>query len=413
MNDPNLIQQFHTRNKRLGALMIVLAMIVAVGGVIYNAMNPPLPQTQKMGVHLLLDDGRVSWPVKLWSEHIDYAAKVGRYVVQLVRSDDLDTEKWQTFMDLCADRGLIPIIRLATTWNDAQNAWDAPPRDADETYTTIARDYADFLAALRWPDETPRYVIVGNEPNHGEEWGGVPDPAAYARFLLDVSAAVKETVPTAQIASAPLDPYTPHTNGQPFENGMVYIDAESFMDAMTQAEPKIWDSVDVWASHSYPIDQSAPPWERVHKIDYLNGAGNPDVTPPVGGVFNRGINSYRWELFKLGSLGVTRVLPVLVTETGWRADRVADAETLARYYDLSLQGNYGRYPDSPESGWTPWLRDDLVVAVVPFALDGNPAEWDAHNWLDVDADGTITGTRPIFDLAAALFAVPEAQSARN
>lgn len=398
----NLIEQYHEANKRRGLLIFPAIFVVALALVALVTLTQSRVDVTRMGVHLLLDDGRGAWPVELWPEHLDYAARVGRYVTQLVRSDDLDAEKWGRFVDLCAERGLIPIVRLATTWNDERLLWDAPPTDSDGGYATIAGKYAAFLAVLNWPEDTPLYVIVGNEPNHGSEWGGVPDPAAYTHFLMDVSAAVKSAVPDAQIINAPLDPYAPHTNGQPFENGMVYIDAESFMDAMHRTDARVWDAIDAWGSHSYPLDSASPPWEQTHQVDFLNGASNPDADAPVGGVFNRGINGYRWELYKLGRLGVNRRFPVLITETGWRTDRT-DADLAAQYLDMALRGNGGRYPDFPETGWTPWLTDERVIAVTPFALDGDPSEWDALNWLEMGDDGAILGTRPIYDRAAAIF----------
>lgn len=401
-NGVNLIERYHEANKRRGLLIFPAIFVIALALVALVTLTQPGSDVNRMGVHLLLDDGRGTWPVELWPERLDYAAQVGRYVTQLIRADDLDAEKWQNIVDLCAERGLIPIIRLATTWNDDRLVWDAPPTDSDGSYATIAAAYTAFLAALDWPDSTPLYVIVGNEPNHGEEWDGIPDPAAYTRFLIDVSAGVKAALPHAQIVNAPLDPYAPNTNGQPFENGMVYIDAESFMDAMHRADSSVWNVIDAWGSHSYPLDSASPPWEQTHQVDFLNGASNPDADAPVGGLFNRGINGYRWELFKLGRLGVNRRLPVLITETGWRTDRV-DADLAAQYFDLALRGNGGRYADFPETGWTPWLTDDRVIVVTPFALDGDPSEWDALNWLEVGDDGEILGTRPMFDRAAAIF----------
>ncbi len=101
----------------------------------------------------------------------------------------------------------------------------------------------------------------------------------------------------------------------------------------------------------------------------------------------------------------------MITETGWRHAEASDpnatdsaplplpdAATVAAYLDLALRGNGGRYPLYPEDGWTPWLTDPRVVAVTPFALDGNPAEWGHTNWLVLDHDGTILGTYAPFEI---------------
>jgi hypothetical protein len=371
------------------------------------------PTGNKLGVHMLLDDGQHTWPVDLWAPHLEYARQaVGSwgFVIELVRLNDLDAARWQTFMDLCAELQLTPVLRLATTF-DPGTGWAAPPRDSDGTYRTVAARYAKFVAALEWPTEV-HYVIVGNEPNHGREWGGRPDPAAYARFLLDVADALHATDPTVQVLNAGLDPYAPHTGSQPFVDGQFYIDEETFLDEMVAAQPDVFTRVDVWASHSYPQGPfAAGPWEQSYGVDRLNGATNPHHVKPEPGLNNRGINSYEWELFKLSTYGLPP-LPVMITETGWRhAESTAptspdagrplpDVETVAAYVDLALRGNEGRYPTLPNEGWTPWLTDDRIIGVVFFALDGHPAYWGHTNWLALDEQGQVLATYAPFDLLA-------------
>lgn len=370
-----------------------------------------LPPNQ-LGLHLLLDDGRNTWPQTLWPEHLRYARQAlgaGGYIVQLVRLNDLDPGRWQLFFDLCAELELRPILRLATTFDREAGYWNAPPTDTDGSYTTVAQQYAAFVAGVRWPGGL-RHVIVGNEPNHGDEWGGRADPAAYARFLLDVSAALKRADPQVKVLNAPLDHYSPHTNGQPFINGFTYLDAETFMDEMRAAQPDVFAAVDVWGSHPYPLGPfSEGPWAQTFQIDLLNGATNPARLAPPAGLFNRGINAYAWELYKLESYGI-RGLEVMITETGWRHAESVDpasrdagpnwpgVHVVADYVDLALNGNGGRYPQWPEAGWTPWLADPRVTAVVFFAFNGLPAEWGHTNWLQLEAEGNVLGVYPMFDV---------------
>ena len=389
-----------------------------------TAANPswtPSPAPiNKLGIHLLLDDGRNQWPPELWPMHLSYARQiVGEwgYVTELVRLDDLDAQRWQPFMDACADLNLTPVLRLATTFDQEAGWWRAPQPDADGRYQTVAAQYAAFIQALQWP--TPAHlVIVGNEPNHGNEWSGRPDPAAYARFLMDVAHALRQADAGLRVLNAGLDPYTPNTNGLPFLDGMVYLDEETFLDEMFAAGPEVFSVIDVWASHAYPMGPlTEGPWQQTFEIDLLNGAANPQHLPPLPGLVNRGINGYEWELFKLASFGL-RPLPVLITETGWRhaetTDPAAtdnghplpDAETVAVYLDLALWGNNGRYPHLPETGWTPWLSDPRVMGVTPFALNGAPAEWGHTNWLALDAAGNVLDTYPQFDLLATRPAQP-------
>jgi hypothetical protein len=365
----------------------------------------------KYGVHLLLDDGVNEWPEAVWPQHVQAAHQLvgdGGYVVQLIRSDDLDLRRWQLFMDLCARAGLVPIIRLATFVDRANGWWVAPEPDADgRRYTTIARRYAEFLAQLRWPDG-PRYVLVHNEPNRGDEWSNRPNPREYGQYLIDVSQALR---PLGMTILAPgLDLYAPHTNG-----GLVgqfrYIDAETFIDEMASAHPTVFDAIDIWAAHAYPPDPfRLDPSRQVFKIDYLNGAHNPRHMVPPAGLFNRGVNSYQWEMWKIRQyFGEERKIPVMITETGWRHRETQDPRAedhvgaeipehvLGHYATMAFQGNRGRFPKQPETGWLPWDDDPTVVGAVLFALGGFPSRWGHTNWVIVADDGRITGTYPMFD----------------
>jgi len=173
-----------------------------------------------MGVHMLLTDGAHDWPLDIWPQHLRQARQaVGEwgYVVALVRLDDLDIERWQLFMDQCTALQLTPILRLATTHRPS-GGWEAPPRDDNGTYGTTASHYTNFIQALAWPPARQtggHYVIVGNEPNCGDEWGGRPDPAAYARFLIDVADTLHASDPQALVLNGGFDLYAPHTGGLP------------------------------------------------------------------------------------------------------------------------------------------------------------------------------------------------------
>lgn len=380
-----------------------------------SATKTPTPAPpNKLGIHLLLDDGRNSWSEDLWPVHLGYARQaVGQwgYVTQLVRLDDLDPDRWQIFMDLCAELKLTPILRLATTYDQSAQWWVAPAVDADGTYREVASRYAAFISELRWPTNE-HYIIVGNEPNHGNEWSGRPSPSAYARFLIDVANAVHAADANAYVLNAGFDPYTPHTGSLPFIDGQYYMDAETFLDEMYAAYPTVFDHIDVWASHPYPTGPlTQGPWEQVYQVDWINDAKNPDHVQPPPGVHNRGVNGYEWELFKLSTYGVFDV-PVMITETGWRHAETTDpdatdngrtlpsAEIVAQFLDLTLYGNNGRYPELPEDGWQPWLSDPRVIAVTPFALNGHPKEWGHTNWLAIDSTGAVLDTYAPFDLLA-------------
>ena len=59
------------------------------------------PAVNKLGVHLLLDDGRSHWPTSLWREHMQTASSIispNGTVTQLVRLDDLDPAAYAQFL---------------------------------------------------------------------------------------------------------------------------------------------------------------------------------------------------------------------------------------------------------------------------------------------------------------------------
>ena len=344
---------------------------------------------------MLLDDGRFHWPTSLWYTHMSYAANIigqDGHVTQLVQLNDLDPDKWQQFMDLCAEFDLIPIIRLATVYDRQAGWWQAPPVDDNGRYTTIAAQYASFSTSLTWPTDE-HLIIVGNEPNHGDEWNGRPDPAAYAQFLIDVSLALKTADPQARILNAPLDQFSPHSGSQPFSNGLWYVDATTFLQEMQAAQPTVFDHIDGWATHPYPLGPfAAPPWQQTQQIDSLNDAPRPSLPAPPPALPNRGLNGYEWELWQLAQWGITD-LPVFITETGWRHSEAnyPSVDLVNEYLDLALRGNNGRYPHYPQTGWTPWLADPRLIAITPFALNGHPDEWHHSNWLDMHQDGSILG----------------------
>jgi hypothetical protein len=407
------IAEQYQRWKRKGILMVWGGVLVIIFAVIVMTVTEkaPEPDFSKLGIHLLLDDGRTSWDVALWDDHIAYAGDLlpdGGFVVQLVRADDLDVDKWQRFMDSARDHQLTPIIRLATVFDEESSTWQPPQADADGRYTSLAQKYADFVAGLEWYTETHAIILL-NEPNNGNEWGGQPDPVAYAQFVMDVAPMIKATDEDAVILNGAFDLSAPNTGDLPFPDTDIYfIDAETFMDAMNKAQPDVFHQFDRWNSHAYPLDFSAPPWKREQGfVDMITGETR--LTNAPRSIFNRSVNGYEWEIWKLSKYGV-RDLPIFITETGWRhAETVDDqsldageyptAEQATQYLDLLLLGNVNqRVPDVPTGGWTGLLIDERVKGVIPFALNGTPQEWGHTNWLKMSPEGEILGEYPMVDL---------------
>jgi hypothetical protein len=234
----------------------------------------------KWGVHLLLDDGVTQWPTEVWDQHVTHARRLignGGYVLELVRLDDLNIPKWQAYLDLIVANGLTPMLRLATYQDRQRGHWVAPPTDSDgRRYRDVAARYATFIRELRAPG--PLYVIVGNEPNRGDEWSGKPDPVAYARFLSDVSEALRGD-PRVLVLNGAMDQYAPNTQGLAL-NGFMAIDGASFLERMNAAMPDVWDSIDIWASHAYPARPfESPPSLSEYRVDDVYREG-PTVSRP-------------------------------------------------------------------------------------------------------------------------------------
>ncbi len=121
------------------------------------------------------------------------------YVTIPIQITDLNLEKWQDFMNNAKSLHVIPIIRLATQ-NDPHNTavWRKPnPSDI--------LDFANFLSSLNWPTKN-KYVILFNEVNRFDEWGGdYPNPIEYAKLVSYASQVFKQRDPNFYLILAGMD----------------------------------------------------------------------------------------------------------------------------------------------------------------------------------------------------------------
>ena len=115
---------------------------------------------------------------------------------------DRNFTKWQKFMRDAKKYRVIPIIRIATT-ADPNNpaAWRKPT-------TKDISDFASFLNQLDWPTQN-RYVIIFNEVNRGDEWGGAVNPAEYAQLLSYAVTVLKSKSQDYFVISAGMDNAAP------------------------------------------------------------------------------------------------------------------------------------------------------------------------------------------------------------
>lgn len=277
-----------------------------------QAVEDPLSKpNNKVGIHILFDS------------ELDDAAKLVNtsggdwgYVLIPIQSGDKDLVKWQAFMDKAREKHLVPIVRLATEGDYFNtNVWRRPQE-------TDIIDFANFLNSLNWPTKN-RYVVIFNEVNRGDEWGGDADPAYYAQ-LLSYSVTVFKTLnPDFFIISSGMDNAAPN-------KGTEFINEYSYLEEMNSAVPGIFNQIDGVASHSYP---------------------NPGFSQPPSVKTQESIASFNYERSLISKM-TSKKLPIFITETGWSSNSVSDDER-ATYYKQAFS-----------SVW----NDPDIVTVIPFLL---------------------------------------------
>ncbi len=256
----------------------------------------------------------------------------------VIRADELSHRVWQDFFDNCRQYHIIPIIRIATTMEE--NNWSRPNHDQID-------QQVEFLHSLNWPTAT-QHVTIFNEINHGTEWGGEVDIKDYVDKFIYTSQKLKQLNPNFYILSAGLDLAPP-------EKPPAYKSAPSVYREILNYKPDFFDYVDAIASHSYPNHGF---------VGTPNDQGQ------------HSIRGYQWELSFIKSLGVTKDLPVFITETGWphrdgsknkKNNRFYTSETAAKFLNTALDI---------------WTKDNRVKAVTPFIFNYPNPPFESFSWLD-------------------------------
>ncbi len=312
-----------------GIRPIILAILFFLSVVPVLAKYDPLTVPNNRFGILIVDPNDLADAAKL----VNSAKGDWGYVTLVMQEDDRDAEKWQRIFNEMRAFHLIPIVRLATHIDG--DAWVKPYKDS-------AADWAKFLNSLNWPIEN-RYVIIYNEPNHANEWGRSLDPENYARTLVSYAKELKKISEDFFILPAGLD-VSAASDGRS-------LDATQYLSRMLKAEPSLFDYLDGWTSHSYP---------------------NPAFSGSVF-AFGRGtLRSFQWEREYLKQLGVTKKLPIFITETGW-------------VHREGLQANSGLLSSDQVGAnlllaaaqiWT----DPDIVAITPFVLNYQGLPFDHFSW---------------------------------
>ncbi len=325
----------------------------------YNPLSVP---NNKFGIHII-DPSEISQAKPL----VNSSGGDWGYVVVVMRSNDRDKLKWQHFFDIARENHIIPIIRLATV--QQQDTWAKPTAND-------ASDWANFLSTLRWPSNN-HYIVVYNEPNHAQEWGGSIDPAGYAHELARTISALKAADQSTFVLNAGFDASAPTDSNK-------YMDEEQYLQAMNQAEPGIFQKLDGWVSHSYPQP---------------NFSGNP---------FDSGrntITTYRWEEDVLQKLGVAKK-PVFITETGWAHNEGVSPDPHYLSDEIIAQNFTNAY--------TKVWNDSNLVVIAPFTLVYHESPFDHFSWLRLpDFQPNVLGAQTTSEPLAQFNAVAMLQKTKG
>lgn len=291
--------------------------------------KPIWAQNNKFGIHIL-----ETTQVQTADKVVNSNGGDWGYMTIVLRQDDFDRQKWQAFMDECRTRHVIPIIRIAT-YMQPNGTW-AKPQEKELS------KWPEFLNSLIWPVKQ-QIVTVFNEPNHAKEWGGQLSPQEYARHLSILIKEFKDLNPNFYILNAGLDQAAGNTAGT--------LDEAGYLRWMAVEVPDIFNQLDGWASHSYP------------NHGFIGTAKDSGKASIVG---------YQWELSFLKELGLTKNLPVFITETGW-----PHQEGVSKDNNLY---NANRVAELTADAFSIWEEDNTVQAITPFVYSYPVEPFDHFSW---------------------------------
>ncbi len=295
---------------RLSILFFVIVIFCFKVGVVYSYNEFP---NNKVGISLLQPSPE---DIRAASDMVNGESGGYGYVTLVIQENDRDVKKWQQIFDELRIHKLIPIIRLSTI-PEGEN-WKRPKKEDVD-------GWIQFLNSLNWVIRD-RYIILFNEPNHATEWGGEVDPKSYGEIVVRFAEELHKKNSNYFVMMAGFDASAP-------SNPTQYEDEETYIKELLYNQKELFNNIDGWASHAYP---------------------NPGFSGSPNDRGRKSIRGYEWELELLHTLGITKKLPVFITETGWTDLRLS-RETIASYYETAFN--------------SVWLPDERVVAITPFVFD--------------------------------------------
>lgn len=300
---------------RLFSIILTLALSFQLTVGTISAIYDPLEKPNNMfGVHILFDS-----ELKEASELINSNGGEWGYVTVPIQMGDYNIEKWQKFMNEAKANKIIPIVRLMTDpyWVNT-HVWRKPSQ-------MDIIDMANFLNSLNWPIEN-KYVIVFNEMNRYDEWGGeFPNPKEYTDIFDFTIQVFKDRSPDFYMIMGGLDNAAPN-------DGVKHMNSFTYLEKMAEHNPEVFKKMDGFSSHSYP---------------------NPGFEQPPSDSDKMGTSTYKFEYDFIAQVA-GEPKPAFITETGWDARKLSNHK-ISEYYKYVFEEI--------------WSKDaDKIVAVTPFLL---------------------------------------------
>ncbi|MCC7367177.1 MAG: SH3 domain-containing protein [Chloroflexi bacterium] len=298
-----------------------------------------------------LNVARLHQPIYIWATSDVVNANGGDWgyitvVWTVADREDRNAEyNFQQFLDRCFEHHVQPIVRVATTFSRSTKPGNSPPgsKGMDGSWSRPdwdePRKWRAFFERATWPSRHA-WIIVGNEPNLGREWGDEVDAAGYARYLAHFLDVFQDT-PRFDVVSGALD--ISNSTQLP-----VMQDALEFLDEMAAAVPSIFERLPAWASNPYRVISGGPGARYTHL-------------------------AYEAEFDRIG-----REMPVLITEAGHL--ETGDEMEIARFYAEAFRD---------------WMADPKVVAATPLFWHPDRNEF----WMfELDSKNRFVYKSPTYEL---------------
>jgi hypothetical protein len=318
--------------KKIIFVLLVFLFFRNVGNV-KAVENPLAVPNNPVGIHVLQEKDLENAANLVNSSGGDWG-----YVTLVIREDERNIENWQQIFDKMRRLHLIPIVRLASRQTD--DGWKRPE-------LSDIKNWVYFLNSLNWVVKN-RYVVLGNEPNHANEWGGDVNPEEYTDYIISFSKQLKNASDDFFVLPAGLDASTPTSKNS--------VSESDFLMDMYEYNKNFSNHIDGWTSHSYP---------------------NPNFSGSESDVGRGTIKNYEWELTYLKELGVEKEFKVFITETGWAHDKDGKNNGFSSVEDISKS-----LTTAFEKVW----RDERIVAITPFVLNYQEEPFDIFSWQKPDGE---------------------------